>query len=154
MGFYFTRSSNDVAIYSDSMIYSNLTCFYQIKFIFSRVVEYIFKSDFLHIPKHFSIFPETSHLFPSHKGIFPHFVINVNICNRLDWIKRDRKSLTNNFLLSSSSVCVALRNVSSKNIKIYWLIAFWGLKICIWMIFWGIIENFPSGLFAYSLLYR
>lgn len=25
---------NDVAIYPDSMIYSNLTCFYQIKFIF------------------------------------------------------------------------------------------------------------------------
>lgn len=33
---------DDVAIYSDSMIYSNLRCFYRIKFIFctmSRVVE-------------------------------------------------------------------------------------------------------------------
>lgn len=35
------------------------------------------------------------------KRIFHHFVINVNICNRLDWIKRDRKSSTNNFLLST-----------------------------------------------------
>lgn len=30
MGFYY----DDVAIYSDSMIYSNLRCFYQIKFVF------------------------------------------------------------------------------------------------------------------------
>lgn len=44
---------DDVAIYSDSMIYSNLRCFYQIKFIFctmSRVVECIPSSDFVDEP--------------------------------------------------------------------------------------------------------
>lgn len=46
MGFYY----DDVAIYSDSMIYSNLRCFYQIKFIFCtkpRDVECIQRSDLL-----------------------------------------------------------------------------------------------------------
>lgn len=46
MGFYY----EDVAIYSDSMIYSNLRCFYLIKFIFAQCrgdVESISESDFL-----------------------------------------------------------------------------------------------------------
>lgn len=34
--------------------------------------------------------------FPCFFWILHHFVINANICNRLDWIKRDRKSSTNN----------------------------------------------------------
>lgn len=38
---------------------------------------------------------------------------------------------------ASADIVRRIGNVSTKNIKIYWLIAFWGLEICIWMIFLG-----------------
>lgn len=66
----FCNAYDDVAIYTDSMIYSNLTCFYQIKFIFctmsNRVVECVYESDFLP----FSLFTDTPSFMPIPKGYF------------------------------------------------------------------------------------
>lgn len=81
------------------MIYSNLTCFYQIKFIFVQDCwTWIAGMIFFYFSTLWQLAPFPLHpLFFCSKRIFHHFVINVNICNRLDWIKRDRKSSTNNF---------------------------------------------------------
>lgn len=132
MGFYY----DDVAIYSDSMIYSNLTCFHQIKLV-ARVVECSLNHDFL-TNRQLNLLP-----FPA----LHHFVINANICNRLDWIKRDRKSSTNNFLPSAFSTPNALRVGFEKhqNLLTYRFLRVENLHLNDIL---GNHQDFSSGLFA------